>query len=264
MDRLTSGTGPELRSDRLRARLAPNRGTNGGFSLIIDGTTQSHVNPADPTDLQLTYVRMVAGFLDDLFPAGRPISVLHLGGGALTMPRYIAATRPGSRQHVVELFRELYEFVVEHLPLDDGTITAEFADARDAAQRLDERYDLIIVDVFSGDIAPRHVSTVEFFTQAHDLLAPGGVLLVNTLTTRGLDFAREALATLREVFAERVAAGTEPVFAGATVGNIVIAASDRSLDAAVLEHLPGTPLSVQTRRGAALDAFVGDAPSRHD
>jgi spermidine synthase len=35
-------------------------------------------------------------------PAGVPLRVLHLGGGALTLPRWVAATRPGSAQTVVE------------------------------------------------------------------------------------------------------------------------------------------------------------------
>ena len=43
----------ELDGEQVRARLLPERGANGGYSLVIEGTTQSHVNPLDPLDLKL-------------------------------------------------------------------------------------------------------------------------------------------------------------------------------------------------------------------
>ncbi len=150
--------------------------------------------------------------------------MLHLGGGALSIPRYIGATRPGSRQHVVELYEELYEFVVEHLPLPDDTVTAEFTDARAALEGAG-RYQVAIVDVFSGDVAPRHISTVQFFETLAGHLEPGGLVLVNTLATRGLEFTREVLVTLGEVFEHTVAVANPKVIAGELVGNVELAAS---------------------------------------
>ena len=159
----------ELDGEQVSARLLPERGTNGGYSLVIEGTTQSHVNPLDPLDLQLEYTRLIAAVIDGCRDAGVPLRVLHLGAGALTVPRYVAATRPGSVQHVVELHRELLEFVLEVLPLaDDVELTVEFDDGRAAverAARTDGGYDLAIVDVFSGSVSPRHMSTVEFFRE---------------------------------------------------------------------------------------------------
>jgi len=38
----------ELDGEHVSARLLPERGTHGGYSLVIEGTTQSHVNPDDP------------------------------------------------------------------------------------------------------------------------------------------------------------------------------------------------------------------------
>ena len=39
---------------------------------------------------------------DLAFPPGEPLRVLHLGGGALTLPRYLQHTRPASRQLVAD------------------------------------------------------------------------------------------------------------------------------------------------------------------
>ena len=75
----------------------------GAVQLVIDGTPQSHVNLRDNTDLFFEYVRRIGHVIDLCRAPGQPISALHLGGGALTLPRYIAATRPGSRQQVIEL-----------------------------------------------------------------------------------------------------------------------------------------------------------------
>ena len=77
----------ELDGEQVSARLLPERGTNGGYSLVIEGTTQSHVNPLDPLDLQLEYTRLIASVIDGCRDAGVPLRVLHLGAGALTVPR---------------------------------------------------------------------------------------------------------------------------------------------------------------------------------
>lgn len=263
-DALKPDDGPRLTSERLTARLAPNRGTNGGFSLIIDGTTQSHVNPADPTDLQLVYVQLIAVALDALRTG--PLDALHLGGGALSMPRYLAATRPGSKQHVVELYQELYEFVVEHLPIPDDILTVEFTDAREATEQLatdGAEYDLVIVDVYSGDIAPRHISTTEFFRTADRLLRPDGLLIANTLATHGLAFTREAAATLREVFAEVVAVGSPAVLRGDRVGNVELIASQSPIDLRALTRAAESR-NFTVVAGPELDALVAGALPRHD
>ncbi|MCX7522113.1 fused MFS/spermidine synthase [Microbacterium sp. STN6] len=235
-----------LETERVSASIVPGRGTNGGCSLVIDGMTQSHVNLANPRDLQLEYVRSIAAIVDAAFSVIRPVNALHLGGGALTVPRYIAATRPDSSQRVVELHAELLEFVLEHLPLN-AALATDFVigDARDVVEARREAdagaWDLVVVDVFSGSVAPRHVSTAEFYSMVRGCLAPGGVVIVNTLTTQGLDFTRDALVTLQSLFANVTAIAPEDVVDGARGGNVVIAASDRPLDqAGIAAHLATT------------------------
>jgi len=70
--------------------------TPGSYLLVVDGTPQSHVDPARPTELFFEYISRMGHVVDQL-PAG-PLTALHLGAGALTMPRYVEATRPGSRR----------------------------------------------------------------------------------------------------------------------------------------------------------------------
>jgi spermidine synthase len=259
----------ELDGERVHARLLPERGTNGGYSLVIDGTTQSHVNPLDPLDLQLEYARLVASVIDGCHDTGSPVRVLHLGAGGLTIPRYVGATRPGSVQHAVELHRELLDFVLEVIPLDDGVeLTVEFDDGRAAVQRAARTaggYDLAIVDVFSGSISPRHMSTVEFFTELAQLLAPDGIVVVNTLATAGLDMSREVVATLRSLHPEVLALASPAVVAGTSLGNVVIAASARPLAGGRILRLADTgPRPIGLLEGDELTAFVAGASIRHD
>jgi spermidine synthase len=259
----------ELDGERVRARLIPERGTNGGYSLVIEGTTQSHVNPRDPHDLQLEYARLVVAIVDGCRAHGEPIRALHLGAGGLTIPRYLGATRPGSAQHVVELHRELLEFVLDVLPLEEGTeLTVEYDDARVAVERAARSaggYDVAVVDVFSGSVAPRHLSTAEFFTSLGELLASDGIIIVNTLATAGADTGREIAATLASVRAEVMALVSPAVLDGTSLGNIVFSASSTPLP---LEEILRTanegPRPVIALEGASFAAFVDGAAVRHD
>ena len=58
----------------------------------------SYVDLDDPTFLEFAYVRAIASVVDAAFPEGEPLVAHHLGGGGLTFPRYLAATRPGHAQ----------------------------------------------------------------------------------------------------------------------------------------------------------------------
>ena len=166
--RLGSGALAEIREDRWRA---------GTFELVVDGTPQSHVDLDDPTELSFEYVRRMGHVIDRIGDPGAPITAVHLGAGALTIPRYVAATRPGSRQQVIELDRELVDLVREVLPWSrlDG-IRVRYGDARETLGRLPDALlgacDLVVVDVFAGARIPAHVTSVEFYREVARLLAP--------------------------------------------------------------------------------------------
>lgn len=149
--RLGNGMLAEIREDRWR---------RGSYELVVDGTPQSHVDLADPTSIAYEYIQRMANVVDLIAPAGDPITALHLGAGALTLPRYIDATRPDSRQQVIERERDLVDLVRERLPWDRRAgIRVRYGDARDALDRLPDALtgsvDLAVVDVFSYAAAGR-------------------------------------------------------------------------------------------------------------
>lgn len=191
------GRSVQLSGSGLAARVSPDGLTEHGWWLEIGGLVQSHVDLAEPTTIRHEYLRRIATVLDGCRAPGRPLSVLHLGAGALTLPRYVQATRPGSPQVVVEIERELPDFVASALPLAPGTdLEIVIGDAREAlAGMTGARFDAIVLDVFSGLDSPAHLACTEFYAEALDHLTEAGLLAVNVGDEPGLRFwAGQALA----------------------------------------------------------------------
>src|SRR6201996_1261284 len=86
------------------------------WTLLVGSTPQSYVDLDDPLYLDFEYVRRIGHLLDLAAPAGQPLRVLHLGGGALSLARYVAATRPGSPQLAGELDAALVDLIRLPLP----------------------------------------------------------------------------------------------------------------------------------------------------
>lgn len=210
------------------ARIEADTLVHGAVQLLLDGTPQSHVNSDDPTDLFFEYVRRMGHVIDIYRDPGAPITALHLGGGAFTLPRYVEATRPGSQQQVIEINGDLVDFVREYIPLPKrASIRVRRGDAREKLSSLPKglhgRVDLIVVDVFSGAQTPAHLTSVEFYEEMRPLLAPGGIVLVNSADGQGQRFTRGQAATLQRVFGSVVALGEPQVLKGRRFGNVVLA-----------------------------------------
>lgn len=218
----------------LRAVIEPDRWADGSYTLVVDGTPQSHVDLDDPSRLFFEYVQRIGHVIDEWGDPGQPMTALHLGAGALTLPRYIHATRPGSRQQVIELDEALVGFVREHLPLPrQSGIRVRYGDARAMLARLPAALhgavDLVVVDVFSGARIPAHVTSAEFYREASAFLAPGGIIAVNIADGPGLAFARGQAATLRLVLDDVAALAETSVLKGRRFGNVVLIASASEL-----------------------------------
>lgn len=244
------------------ARVIPSEFTS-GFELVVDGTPQSHVDLDDPTHLHFEYIVRMGAVIDQL-PAGA-LTAVHLGAGALSIPRYIEATRPGSRQQVIELEAPLVALVREHLPLPRGAaIRLRIGDAREGVHRLPPAIigscDLVVSDVFSGAQTPAHLTSIEFYREIAELLGPAGVLLVNVADGPGLAFARRQVATIAEVLPEVAILADTQVLKGRRFGNLVIAASVGPLPTEWLPRmLAAGPHPAKIAQGAEVTAFVQGA-----
>ncbi|ATG53260.1 spermidine synthase [Brachybacterium vulturis] len=177
---------------------------SGGWVLQIGDIEQSHVDLEDPTHLVHEYLRRMANVLDTAWPRRRPIRIAHLGAGALTLARYVQATRPGSAQVVVEIERELPTLVTTALPMPEGTdLEIVIGDAREELSAMEgRRFDAIVLDVFSGEESPGHLATKGFYLEALAHLEADGLLLVNVGDDAGQRFLATQVRELEDAAAE--------------------------------------------------------------
>jgi spermidine synthase len=211
------------------AELARDLDRPSGWQLMVDGTPQSYVDLDDPSHLEFEYVRLLADLADGVRAPGEPVAAVHLGGGGCTLPRYVAATRPGSTQIVVEADDLLVEVVRQQL----GTpgFRLRVGDGREALQHLTPgTSDLVVTDVFVGARVPGRFATVEHVREVRRVLTDDGVYAVNVADTGMLPFARAQAATLLEVFEHVVVLADPGVLRGRRFGNVVLAGSDHPFD----------------------------------
>lgn len=253
--------------DTGRAEVVPDPDRPRSYTLLLDGAPQSHVDLDDPTHLEFEYVRRFAAAVDLIAPAGQPLRALHLGGGALTLPRYVAATRPGSGQRVVEIDAALVDLVRRELPWPaDPRLRVRVGDAREILRAIgDAAYDLVVADVYAGARTPAHLTSVEFATEVARVLRPAGTYLVNVADGPPLRHIRAQVATVRSVLPRACLVADAAVLRGRRFGNLVLVAGRVEPPVAGLtrraagDWFPGRVLS-----GEELDRFAGGARVVHD
>ncbi|MGW6906131.1 spermidine synthase [Streptomyces sp. NPDC054940] len=244
------------------AKLMPDVDRRRAWLLTVDGAPQSYVDLDEPTHLEFEYARRLGHVLDTVAEAGRALDVLHLGGGALTLPRYLAATRPGSRQDVVEADRGLMELVVEHLPVADGDgVRLHCGDAREWLEAApDDSVDVLVADVFGGSRVPAHLTSVGYARHTERVLRGSGVYLANLADAAPFAFLRSQLATYATLFEELVLIAEPGVLRGRRFGNAVLVAAHKPLDTAALARLTASDaFPARVEHGPALREFIGGA-----
>ncbi len=244
------------------ARVVADPERDGGRVLLLDTLRHSYVDLDDPTHLEFEYVQAIAAVTDAVAPAGEPLSALHLGGGGLTVPRYLGEVRPGTRSLVVEVDPGVVDLDRRQLALETSEdLRVRIADGRVAlADEPAGGRDLVVGDAFGGLSVPWQLTTAEALRLVDAALADSGVYVVNLIDRPPLDFVRAELATLRAVFPHVLLLARAPVLAGEDGGNVVAVASGEPLAAAaVAAALADRGLAWQVAGGAELDAFVGDA-----
>ncbi|TKJ30979.1 fused MFS/spermidine synthase [Blastococcus sp. CCUG 61487] len=243
-----------------RVEADPERET--GRVLRLDTLRHSYVDLADPTYLEFEYVRAIAAVSDTLRPDGEPLSALHIGGGGLTLPRYLAEVRPGTTSRVVEVDPGVVRIDREQLGLETSDrLQVTVADGRvGLAQEAAGERDLVVGDAFGGLAVPWQLTTREAVALVDRALADDGVYAVNLIDNPPLAFVRAELATLREVFPHVALLARAPVLAGEDGGNVVAVASRSPIPVdEIAERMSDHRLPWRVAQGADLDEFVGDA-----
>ncbi|MDO0933389.1 fused MFS/spermidine synthase [Streptomyces sp. DG2A-72] len=244
------------------AELIPDRDRARGWTLLIDGAPQSYVDLDDPAHLSFEYQRRLGHVVDLVAPPGSPVHVVHLGGGALTLARYVAATRPRSTQQVVERDAALVQLVRRQLPLEPGArIRVRSVDAREGLAKVPDGWaDLIVADVYSGARTPAHLTSTEFLDEVRRALRPGGWYAANLADGPPLTHLRGQIATASAGFAELALVADPTVLRGKRFGNAVLVASDHPLPIPELTRRAASdPHPARVEHGKPLTDFTGGA-----
>ena len=257
----------ERRTPFALAEVVPEAGRPWRRLLRLDGEDCSHVDLRDPTRIEFAYVRRIADLADLIAPPRAPLRALHLGGGGFTLPRYLAATRPGTRSEVAEIDPGLVELAREALGLGgDRALRVRVADARAVlARRPPGSADLVVLDAFHGTSVPAHLTTVECVAEAARALRPAGAFAANVIDQPPLAAARALTAAALAVFPHVAIAATRKTVRGRQGGNVAVLASPAPLPLRALagRALAG-PVPELVVAGAALVRWLGGAKPAHD
>lgn len=207
-------------------------------------------------------MQRIADALDLIAPPGERIRIVHVGGAMMTIPRYVAHTRPQSAQVVLEPDAELTEFVREHVPLPKRSgIKVRAVDGRSGIAALRDDYaDVVVVDAFAGPQVPPELTTVEFLTDVARVLDAGGTLMIN-ITDKGISlYSRRVLAAVEAAFPQIVLSAEPATLKGRRFGNVIILGSTTALPEADLNRrAAGSAFPYRVVAGAALDRLRGTA-----
>lgn len=240
----------------------------GSWLLKVNGVQSSHVDLADPLRLDFEYMRWMAALIESHWNTGAKLRALHLGGGACSMARYLAAAYANARQVVVEIDGRLAELVrawfnIPRAPL----VKIRVGEAREVLESLtDESRNLIIRDVFAGPYTPDELTTVEFTEHAERVLTPGGMYMVNCGDAPNLTRAKQEMATIGSIFPHTVIVADPPMLKGRRYGNVIIAGSDVPIgdDPGLARQLLGGGVPAQLWDDARVRQFSAGASMLHD
>ena len=207
-----------------------------GFTMMVGGVPSSYVHLADPLRLEFEYVRWAGDLLDVMREPGEPLHAVHVGGAGCTLARYVAATRPRSRQVVLENDPAVIELARRSFGYSrrSGFRLREADGLAGLASLEDGSFDVLVRDAFVGASTPAHLTGAEFVTQAARVLAHDGVYVANIADRPGLGLVKREVATASTVFTQIALVGETQHLRGRRYGNVLLIACRRPLPLADL------------------------------
>jgi len=120
--------------------------------------------------------------LFELASSLQPQSILVIGGGAYTLPSALAAELPEAYIDVVEIDPGLDEIAVRFfglMPLKRLRII--HTDGRHYIEKTSQKYDLILIDAFTGTEVPYELITLEAMLAVERRLTSQGIMAMNVI-----------------------------------------------------------------------------------
>jgi spermidine synthase len=177
--------------------------------LTMGGHVHSAVDVGNPKNMLHLHAEKVTQKIENSFSNRKSINALHLGGGALSIPRYIEAMEIKSSQVVVELYKDLIEFVLVNLPLPpQAKVDFIYGDAFDVVfsdnPKLSFKFDYIFVDAYLEPCTPEHLTTELFYSKVFERLDTKGLLSINVIDNNKFSLVSHHIRVLSEIFSAPV------------------------------------------------------------
>lgn len=203
-------------------------------NLLIDGGYESTMYVSDDMKYELAfeYAQKTRDIINERVTRG---NVLCLGGGAYSIPKYLACVS-GDTVDVVEIDEGIIEIAREYFGLNDaiseseGRLTPISGDGRVMLSELDKTYDVVFNDTFAGDVPARTLTTVEAVHDVKSRLNKGGLYVMNVIgklnPTDGQGFLQSEIKTLESEFAHVYVFLTDENTDPNLIDNFVVVATD--------------------------------------
>lgn len=135
-----------------------------------------------------------------------PKSILVIGGGAFTLPKALLERFGKATIDVVEIDPLLPELAHTYFDLPSSPkLNVIVADGRTFVDGCKKKYDLIILDAFSGHEIPQSLMSLNAAAQYKHLLALSGIIAMNFIASYQhgrISLADRLIATFRAKFAD--------------------------------------------------------------
>lgn len=249
--------------------LLPDEEVPGAYRVMFGETQQSWVDPARPDYLLFEYVQQISFVLEHTVLRAddrQRLRVVHIGGGGLSIPRWVEWRRPHTAQVVCEPNVELTAEVRRKVPLPKRTgIKVRDTDGRSAVAAMGDGWaDAIILDAFDGSQVPAELVTTEAFAHYRRVLRGTGLIIVNVTDSVPFGWAKRAVAGLAR-WPHRMVGAEPAVFKGRRFGNLLLVGALENLDATAIGRASaGSPAGYRWLSGNDARAWSGGAEAFTD
>ena len=141
--------------------------------LMVNSIIQTEINVRDPHG---NYISQYITVLDSNFKEVKNGKALVLGlGGGIAANMFV---KKNYKVTGVEFDQNIIDAAKNYFFMDES-VNAVCDDARYFINRSQEKYDVILMDLFKAEEQPSHVITLESFEKVKSLLNPDGRLVIN-------------------------------------------------------------------------------------
>ncbi|HEX7414141.1 MAG TPA: fused MFS/spermidine synthase, partial [Bacteroidia bacterium] len=142
--------------------------------LLVNNVVQSCVDVKTKQSM-LQYADILEKNVSIIYPEAKTALVLGLGGGVISN----MLVKKNIQVTAVELDSRVIDVAKQYFNVSDKVKIIE-DDARHALYALSNQYDVIVMDLFNGEVASSHVLSLEFFAKLKSMLTSKGFIFINT------------------------------------------------------------------------------------